>query len=64
MAHEINRICPYCGGKLIMDIYKMGKSLQNIAYCNNDNCPVKPCTDSTFPSRVYAEILAITGDRE
>jgi len=33
-------------------------------YCDNDNCPVKPCTDSTKPSRVYAEILAITGDKE
>lgn len=64
MAHEINRICPYCGKKLIMDNYKMGKSLQNIVYCDNDDCPVKPCTDSTIPSRVYAETLAITGDKE
>ena len=64
MAYEINRICPYCGHKLVMDSYKMGKHIETIAYCDNDRCPVKPCTDSTTPSNVYAEILAITGDKE
>jgi hypothetical protein len=63
MASEINRICPYCGYKLVSDTYKT-KPIQLIAYCDNDNCPVKPCTDATTPSRVYAEILAITGDKE
>ena len=62
MASEINRICPYCGSKLKYDTYR--KLIQCIAYCDNDNCPVKPCTDSTSPSNVYAEILAITGDSE
>ena len=66
MACETNRICPYCGKKLMMDNYRIskGKGHQSIAYCDNDDCPVKPCTDATIPSRVYAEILAITGDRE
>lgn len=63
MASEINRICPWCGKKLKYDTYKI-KWVEAIAYCDNDNCPVKPCTDSTFPSRVYQEILAITGDKE
>lgn len=63
MVSEINRICPYCGHKLKYDIYKT-KPLQSISYCDNDNCPTQPCTDSTFPSRVYQEILAITGDKE
>lgn len=66
MAHTINRICPYCGEKMIWDSYKIGegKGRQSIAYCDNDNCQVQPCTDSTIPSRVYDEILAITGDKE
>lgn len=58
--YEINRTCPYCGSKLKCDIYK--NPLQHICYCDNDDCPVKPCTDATTPTRVYAEILAITGD--
>lgn len=62
MASELNRICPYCGHKLVLDTYS--NPLQSIAYCDNDNCPVKPCTDATTPSRVYAEVLAITGDKE
>jgi ssDNA-binding Zn-finger/Zn-ribbon topoisomerase 1 len=64
MANEINRICPHCGSKLLSDSYKINKQVEFIVYCNNDNCPVKPCTDSTIPSRVYNEVLAITGDRE
>lgn len=63
MASEINRTCPWCGHKLVSDTYK-AKPIQLIVYCDNDNCPVKPCTDATIPSKVYAEILAITGDRE
>lgn len=63
MAREINRICPYCGSKLIADSYKT-KPVEHIVYCDNDECPVKPCTDSTIPSKVYAEVLAITGDKE
>lgn len=63
MANEINRICPYCGHKLMLDTYK-AKPMQVIAYCDNDNCTIKPCTDATVPSRVYAEILAITGDKK
>lgn len=58
----INRICPHCGKKMYVDIYKNMPNMQAIAYCDNDNCPVKPCTDATSPSRMYAEILAITGD--
>ena len=55
MAHIINRICPYCGEKMVWDSYKVGegKGIQSIAYCDNDDCLVKPCTDSTIPSRVY-----------
>ena len=51
---------------MVWDSYKVGegKGIQSIAYCDNDDCLVKPCTDSTIPSRVYAEILAITGDKE
>jgi len=64
MASETNRICPYCNNRMKMDIYRLEKAIQNIAYCDNDDCKVKPCTDSTSPSRVYAEILAITGDKE
>lgn len=62
MAQEINRICPYCGKKMYMDSYRKMPNVQGIAYCDNDECPVKPCTDATIPSKVYAEILAITGD--
>lgn len=61
MASEINRICPHCGSKLMFEVYTSG---QSIAFCDNDNCPVKPCTDATIPSRVYEEVLAITGDKE
>ena len=61
---ELNRICPYCGKNMVWDTYKINNSLQSIAYCPNDDCPVQPCTDSTIPSRVYAEILAITGDKK
>lgn len=66
MAQEINKLCPYCGHKMIYDIYriKKGKAPQCICYCDNDDCPVQPCTDSTSPSKVYSEILAITGDKE
>lgn len=63
MASEINRVCPYCGQKMVWDTYNT-KPKQSIAYCDNDSCSVKPCTDATIPSRVYAEILAITGDKE
>jgi len=61
---EINRMCPYCGHKMFWDNYKTKKNMQSIAYCDNDNCLVKPCTDATSPSKVYAEILAITGDKK
>ncbi|WP_191025650.1 hypothetical protein [Clostridium butyricum] len=66
MAQKINRICPYCGHKMIYDTYKTekGRAPQCICYCDNDDCSVKPCTDSTSASNVYAEILAITGDKE
>ena len=62
MASEINRICPYCGSKLFWENYVIRRRVQSIVYCDNDNCSVKPCTDSTSPSNVYAELLAITGD--
>ncbi|RMD04925.1 hypothetical protein D9O40_00830 [Clostridium autoethanogenum] len=62
MASELNRKCPYCGHKLKWESYM--KPTQSIAYCDNDDCPVKPCTDATTPKNVYAEILAITGDKE
>jgi hypothetical protein len=62
---DINRICPYCGKYMVMDIYKRSrKSAQIIIYCDNNDCKVKPCTDSGSPSRVYAELLAITGNKE
>lgn len=66
MAQTINKICPYCGEKMVYDTYviKRGKAPQCICYCDNDNCSVKPCTDATSPTKVYAEILAITGDKE
>lgn len=66
MANIVNRICPYCGQKMIYDVYKIGngKAPECICYCDNDDCKVKPCTDSTSPSKVYQEILAITGDKE
>jgi hypothetical protein len=65
MTTELNRICPYCGEKMFWDTYSnKPKRPTSITYCDNDNCPVKPCTDATNPSRVYAEILAITGDKE
>ena len=60
---EINRICPYCGKKLIYDTYRTNP-IESICYCDNDSCPVKPCTDATTPTKVLAEILAITGDKE
>ena len=41
-----------------------GRSPECIAYCDNEDCPVKPCTDATSATRVYYEILAITGDKE
>lgn len=59
MANEINRKCLYCGHRLQMDSYKMNK-MQVIAYCDNDDCPVKPCTESTYPTKVYQELLAIS----
>ncbi|MDM8310812.1 hypothetical protein QUW36_01950 [Clostridium cadaveris] len=62
MKGEINRKCPWCGRKFKMEAYR--KPLQVIAFCDNDNCPVKPCTDATSPSNVYREVLAITGDKE
>lgn len=61
MISEINRICPWCGSKLKYEVYT---SKQCICYCDNDDCSVNPCTDSTSSSRVYQEILAITGDKE
>lgn len=61
MINEINRICPYCSQKLKYEIYS---ATQTIAYCDNDDCIVQPCTDSTLPSNVYKEILAITGDEK
>ena len=66
MVQEINRVCPYCGKKMMYDIYKVarGKAPQCICYCDNENCSVKPCTDATSASNVYAEILVITGDKE
>jgi hypothetical protein len=64
MANEINRICPHCGKKLQYETYSNMPSTETIAYCDNDNCTVKPCTDSTSPTKVYQEILAITGDKE
>jgi hypothetical protein len=65
MATEINRICPHCGSKLVYDTYKYpNRKSEHIAYCDNDKCPVKPCTDSSTASNVYADILAITGDKE
>lgn len=64
MASEINRICPHCDCKLKYETYGGMKPVQVIAYCDNDDCPVKPCTDSASPTMVYQEILAITGDKE
>lgn len=64
MADEINRVCPHCGNKMYMDTYRKFWGIQAIAYCNNDACPVKPCTDATTPSNMLAEILAIIGDKE
>lgn len=66
MVQAIDRICPYCGHKMIYETCrtKKGKAPQCICYCDNDDCPVKPCTDATSASKVYAEILAITGDKE
>ena len=56
-----NRICPWYENRMKMESYT---SNQLICYCDNDNCDVKPCTDSTIASKVYQEILAITGDEE
>jgi hypothetical protein len=64
IVSEINRICPHCGQKLKYETYGKMPTTQVIAYCDNENCPVKPCTDSACPSMVYQEILAITGDKE
>lgn len=64
MTTQLHSICPYCGEKFIMDTYSMNGHVECIAYCDNEKCSVKPCTDSTYPSRMFAEILAITGEKE
>ena len=58
MANKINRECPFCGEKLTTDSYKVSKGIEFIAYCDNENCDVQPCTDATTPSKVFAEILS------
>lgn len=49
--------CPYCNQPLSHEIYQMkpGK-IQYILFCENEDCPVKPCTDATTPSKAIKEI--------
>ena len=49
--------CPHCNQPLSHEVYqiKPGK-LQFILFCENEGCPVKPCTDATIPSKAIKEI--------
>ena len=53
--------CKYCGNELKSEVYKKGKCNvpRMIVFCENDNCPVKPCTDDNIPSLVMEELLYI-----
>ena len=45
--------CPYCNKPLSHEIYQMKPGhLQYILFCENEDCPVKPYTDATTPSKV------------
>ena len=53
--------CKYCGAELSAESYRMHKNgVHNtprmLVYCPNDKCPVKPCTNDTYPSAMMAEV--------
>ncbi|SHN77406.1 hypothetical protein [Desulfitobacterium chlororespirans] len=53
--------CGFCGEPLYMDSYKSwqkGRAGSIIVFCDNDECPVKPCSDAVNPSRALAEAKA------
>lgn len=52
--------CPYCNKPLSHEIYQMKPGqLQYILFCENEDCPVKPCTDATTPSKAIKEIKSM-----
>ena len=39
------RKCPFCGGKAVMDSYKLGNQIRYYIHCGNKaHCSVAPCT--------------------
>lgn len=54
---ETNMLCPFCGCALMLDYYKDKRSSppKYIVFCDNELCPVQPCTDASYPTRVFDE---------
>lgn len=48
--------CPYCNQPLTYEIYKFKGKISYILFCENDNCLVKPCTDTTTLLKAIEEI--------
>ncbi|CDX01277.1 Hypothetical protein DPCES_1390 [Desulfitobacterium hafniense] len=53
--------CGFCGEPLYMDSYKprqKGRAGSIIVFCDNEDCAVKPCSDSTHPTAAIREAKA------
>lgn len=54
--------CPYCNQPAKIDSYVKGKikgsGISTIVFCDNDECEIKPCTDSTRASWAIADAKA------
>lgn len=58
--------CKYCDEPLQTEVYGGSNGTDGnryprfmatyIAYCDNDNCPVQPCSNAWLPSRVVEEM--------
>jgi len=53
--------CPFCGEKWKTETYAKGKGRAPsfIAFCDNDECPVKPSTVDGSPTAAYRDVEAI-----
>lgn len=54
----MSRVCKYCGKPLKYETYtNPGTTLLRAeCFCDNEDCPIKPCSDFARPSEVAKEI--------